>query len=280
MRSRPLNLWHSDVGAAWVPLLAVLAGIWLSAPVGGDEVVINHSMQRSSFGDFSCSPVLVDNSERLNLGLLELGANGLPGHCCEIKTGELYRYFKAQGITSMSNLVFYVNVDDLASDATLSVESMQVSILGANGVGGIPGRPLVEFTSSDDGVENRMLISGFRVNDDRPAARLEIPLGFDFMSRFSENSNERLLVNMTYNGETGASPSLSIEGRRHLFSSPNLVLLGSFVVFWSVVFWILKRLTFRRIAIAPETAAGGPQPAPAAAEGAKRGKSKNIVPAA
>lgn len=242
----------------------------------GDEIVLDHTNPQVSFGDFSCSTVTVDSSERLGLSFLNGDNGNQPGHTCEIKTGELYRYFKAQGITSLDSLVLYVDVDDLNENQQLSLESMQVSILGETRAGQ-PSKSLLEFSSADGTGENRMLIPGQLANDLRPAARLEVPLGFDFMSRFTESSSERLLVNLVYDEGSGANPRLSIEGRRHLFSAPNAVLLGSFVLFWSVVFWVLRRLTLHKPRL-PE--AGFAQSRDSKALAAPATAKKNVMPAA
>ncbi len=229
------------VQIVFVAVFAILA-VSICRPSLGEEITISIRNSKSTIGDFGFSSAKYGSSSMLNLSSLSSTADRKHSQC-EVKAGDLWKYFKSQGIDSMSSLVLFLDVGDMDRSSTMALESLEISILGGQNVAGVVEGQVISFLSMDSNEDNRLVIPGYESNRSRPEARLELPLGFDFMERFSESSTETLLVNVSYDGDLSLSPVLSIEGKRQLFSMPNIVILGSFIVFWASVFWILKRMT-------------------------------------
>jgi hypothetical protein len=213
-------------------------------------------------GDFNLLVGPLTPGDRIDMQVQNPQGDFRTGTECEISAGELWQYFRDRGVTSVESLILYVDVDPMDDASALSLDSMELSIRGDR-----PGGEIVKLSSLADGSGRRLLIQGAETSSQRPEAKVEIPLGFDFMDRFSSESKERLLVNVGYGGDLSRRPILSLSSRRPLLTAPSLVILAAFVIFWAVVFWILKRLTLPRQPAVPESSSRKP-------------KSGNVLPAA
>lgn len=215
-----------------------------------------------SVGDFNLLVGPLTPGDRIDMQVQNPQGDFRTGTESEISAGELWQYFRDRGVTSVESLILYVDVDPMDEASALSLESLELSIRGDR-----PGGEIVKLNSLADGSGKRLLIQGAETSARRPEAKVEIPLGFDFMDRFSGDSKERLLVNVGYGGDLSRRPVLSLSNRRPLITAPSLVILAAFVIFWAVVFWILKRLTLPRQSATPDSRGGKP-------------KSGNVLPAA
>lgn len=213
---------------------------------------------------FDLLPGALTAGPRLDLSSLYTTDRNEHETCCEIRAGELWKYFHDQGYSSLDRLILYVDLGESGNQSPFRLQSLELSIQGDGP--GSDSKPLARAKGQEEG----LTISGRRGTSARET-QLEIPLGFDFMHRFSASSGERLTVNVSYDGTPAIRPVLSISARRTFFSAPSMVILAAFILFWGVVFWILRRLTPHK----EEPAASViPRPVSPASE------SKNIVPAA
>ncbi len=223
----------------------------------GSSIVTNETV-----GDFNLLVGPLTPGDRIDMQVQDPLGDFRTGTESEISAGELWQYFRDRGVTSVESLILYVDVDPMDDASALSLDSMELSIRGDS-----PGGEVVKLSSLADGSGRRLLIQGAETSSRRPEAKVEIPLGFDFMDRFSGESKERLLVNVGYGGDLSRRPVLSLSNRRPLITAPSLVILAAFLIFWAVVFWILKRLTLPRPPAVPQSSTGKP-------------KSGNVLPAA
>lgn len=231
--------------AKHIALLALSCTVFLiffctSDTLSADEVILeesNNVLIRS--GDFECRPCM----EQVDSGLRIV--EGLGNNSGEITAGELYRFFKSHGMDSVDRLVLCVDLEgnplrtDVGfDDFVLTIEDPYQS-----------GEPIRSF-SLDRGGDNSLIVPGYETSLLKPEAQLEIPLGYDFMQRFSENSEEVVKLNLQYAGNLQSDVPLAVyfpaERTLRWFSIPRLLLVVSFAIFWAAIFWVLVRFTLPR----------------------------------
>lgn len=213
----------------------------VSSFVLGDEIAINGN-SKLGVGDFQCS--YCPNS---NLSVLNLTSGQTAG---TITTGELWRFFNEQGSTSLRSLTLCLDVDNVDEVENIRLSSVKLKIEDPEQ----PGKYLTSVSFGD----NSLLVRGYETTAFKPEAKLEVELGYDFMTKFSGESNEKLFVDFeTGDGVTkSANPVLLIQSNASsfFFSSGNAVLLLMFSAFWILVFNLMNRFTKTKDA-QPERAA-------------------------
>jgi hypothetical protein len=226
---------------SWLVIVALLTALCLFevSSSSADEVVINESSDSGlSIGDFSCSPVRERVDSAFELFQSQTGLANQNGEVT-VDVGELYAFFKSQGITSLDRLVLYVDVSPTQKNADFGLQNMQLSIEDSS-----QSQVITSFSFRD----NNLMVPSYETSARKPEARLEIQLPFDFMTKFSESSTEKLKLNLLVDEKVGSMPfSLTLRGSQSTsFSFSRFFLLLAFAVFWVVVFWVLFRFTVPR----------------------------------
>lgn len=204
-------------------ILMLVVGVALDS-AESDELILDESLTDvHSIGDFdvwSCKSAI----PRDDSGLLDEAG--------EITTGQLYTFFKKQGMTSVDQITFSLDIDpnalrvDYALDSIeLSIEDMRYS-LGANS----------------------LKLPAYEISSLKPEGQISIKLGYDFMQHFNEQSSEKLKFHfaMTSGAESTDSSILKIAVvPQHVasFSASRFLLLIAFAGFWVAVFFLLFRVT-------------------------------------
>lgn len=211
-------------------------GLCCALPLAADEVVVGlKSKGTQTIGDMDLTSGVHGFQSFDSIPLTSTSIFNPPE--TQMTAGELWSFFNRQGLSSVDRIVLYLDVGKLNQTDMLTIQSMEFRIEDL--------REGTLIASSDIGRENTLVIPGYETTSHLPVARLEIDLPFDFMERFSKDSPERVWVNVEHNSPTGAHPLFFVEGKRKLISSANIFLLLAFVVFWIVVFYVLKKLTLQ-----------------------------------
>ena len=223
--------------------LAVFAMIFFSSvcslPVlRADEVIMeesNNVLIRS--GDFECRPCI----EQVGSGLSIV--EGLGNNSGEVTAGELYRFFKSQGKHSVDRLVLCVDLQGNPLRTDVGFDDFVLTIED-------PFEADARSFSLDRGGDNSLVVPGYEASLLKPEAQLEIPLGYDFMERYSENSEAVVKLNLQYAGNLQSDVPLAVyfpaERTMRWFSVNRLLLVISFAIFWAAIFWVLVRFTLPR----------------------------------
>jgi hypothetical protein len=207
----------------WAFVLFLFVGI-ASGSANADELILDESLTSvQSVGDFdvwSCKSAI----QRDDSGLLDSAG--------EITTGQLYAFFKKQGIRSVDHITLSLDVDPAALRADYALDSIELSIenmkysLGANS----------------------LKLPAYEMSALKPEGQISVKLGYDFMQQFNEESTEKLKFDfaMSRGAESADASILSIAvmpQNATSFSFARLFLLIGFSGFWVAVFLLLFRAT-------------------------------------
>lgn len=135
----------------------------------------------------------------------------------QITAGELWQFFNEQGLTSVDRLTLKV---DYASELT-------EDNLGS-----------IHFQIEDPGTGS--FLTKIRVDGSN---KLEIPLDYDYMKRFSADSTELIRLALPGDFSQSTAATISIEADSPLLTRLNVILFGGFIGFWLVLFYILNHFT-------------------------------------
>ncbi len=164
-----------------------------------------YSMQRLQGEGLETFPLMLDSLD-LNSG--------------QITAGQLWEYFHQQGKTSVDRLKF-----DLICDSAFETDRPD------NGM----------FRFQVEGADGGMLSS---LNLIPANGSLEVPLDYDYMKRFSRDSQEIIRFQLPSNGQFSLSNTqISVASDAPTSSSRNFIYLLGFCGFWMIVFVILNRFT-------------------------------------
>lgn len=201
--------------AAWM-VLCVIPGL-----ANADELILDESLTDvQSVGDFdvwSCkSAVQTDDS-------------GLLDEAGEITTGQLYAFFKKQGITSVDEITLSLDVDPDALRADYALDSIELSIEN------------MKYSLG----ENSLKLPAYEMSSLKPEGQISVKLGYDFMQKFNETSTEKLKFDFAMTDGTDSSILKIAVMPQHAatFSASRLLLLTGFAGFWVAVFFLLFRAT-------------------------------------
>lgn len=173
--------------------------------------------------------------EGKTLPLLQSGGLGQADQ--SITTGELWSFFQRQGLEKVESIILFLDVNKFEDPASITIKSIEFRIE--------PTNALLPVTTSTLSENNRLVIPGYDSLSNLPEARLEIPLEFDFMQRFSADSRDRVFLKIAYDAPVGNAPNFFVAGQQSLISLPSFALLTGFIAFWGVVFYALARLTLK-----------------------------------
>ena len=204
-------------------ILILLVLVTLSAlpSLSADEIVINRTRQTA--GDFSCLPFSNRSTPRFDL---ESG---------EISAGALWRFFDAQGSKSIHQLTLCLDLESIDEDASFGLESIELKIEDPTS-----GELLTDVSLGND----ILTVPGYETSSFKPEAKLQLALDYDFMERFSADSDEKISVNFQSN-DGAIVPKFAVQSETRGFFSGvrNPSILIGFSVFWFGFFHLLSRFT-------------------------------------
>ena len=163
-----------------------------------------------------------NHGERLDpgLGLFPLIFEPSDLNCGQITAGQLWEYFHQQGKTSVDRLKF-----DLICNSTFETDRSDFGM----------------FRFQVEGADGGMLSS---FNLIAANGTLEVPLDYDYMKRFSRDSQEIIRFHLPSDGPFSLSNTqISVASDAPAMGSKNLFYLFGFCGFWIIVFVILNRFT-------------------------------------
>ncbi|MEZ6093127.1 MAG: hypothetical protein R3C03_02655 [Pirellulaceae bacterium] len=232
-----LNVNHlkSNLLAAY---LAVAVAFGMPHSTLGDEIVIDGMRPRGVIsGDFEWFAFSHSEIDQLAMNRVNSSmslSSDTPYYT--IRAGDLWQYLKSQGIDSTDHLTFLLDVNESDPTGSLTFESLEFLISDETNAE-------IKKMVMDRELDEHVSIPSYEIISGRPEAMLDVPLGFDFMTRFSAGSNELISFRSEVAGGVRNAPSFSVAGRSRRFGWFNTMLLTTFVGFWLIVFWTLKRIT-------------------------------------
>jgi hypothetical protein len=216
-----------------------------------DEVILDRSRADSHIiGDFTLSTPVSTTVHGLQIHCV--GCDAEASGVYSISAGELWTFYKEQGIHSTDRITLLIDFDrtKVVSDASLNTVNVRLQD-GSGHITDLAGL----------GTNNRFIIRAADVIRFKPEAQLEIGLDFDFMQRFSADSQEKIVLTSLMEGVDPESARISIQGKQRAYNLPNIYSLVGFVVFWGIMFLVLRRSTRNRIeSVSPTTKVPPPKP--------------------
>lgn len=201
-------------------------GLWMNPhSLCGDEYVIDGETNETQvIGNFTCSNCL--SPSRSSLELIRIGG--------EVTAGDIWQFYHGQGIDSLEHLPICLDVKTGSRDRAADISSLRLTIQA-------PEAKERFLTDASLG-ENSLTIPDYEIVGFKPEAYLELELGYDFMKRFTADSQERVSVDVAT--KNGSQLSVMVIGHPSLFTT-NLepISLGLFALFWVLVFLGLHTLT-------------------------------------
>ncbi|MFK7767137.1 MAG: hypothetical protein AB8B55_07935 [Mariniblastus sp.] len=192
----------------------------------GDEIVID-GVTECKIGDFQCSRFNNQNAQTLALG----------NHGKTLTAGEVWKFFDEQGFDSLSSLRLNLDVQPISDNEDFSLNSVQLKIQDP----AESGHLLTNVSLQGDS----LTLHGYETFSFKPEAQLEIELGYDFMTRFSADSQEQIEFVYSTSDETDSTKAVfGLAGSNGFFSQRgHSIWLVLFVGFWIAVFFVLHRFT-------------------------------------
>lgn len=204
-----------------------------SDAVCADQIVVPESTDETvRVGSIECSACLDKAPSAMDV--LTGQSNG------EVTAGDLWKFFRAQGVTSMDQLTLCLDCDPADLDGPTGLEAIDISAFELKIED--PSNRDVLLTDVNLG-SNTLVLNNSAFDSTRPEARLAVSLGYDFMERFSADSREKVSMNIASESSSGFLPRISIESGSTMFSNSNMVTLFAFVAFWTVVFTVVNIVT-------------------------------------
>ncbi|MCH2178659.1 MAG: hypothetical protein MK106_07630 [Mariniblastus sp.] len=199
----------------------------LAAP---DELILNgNRLSPQTIGDFQ---ITSGRSEKASFVIENLiDSKG------QVRTGELWDFFRSQGIESLDRLTLVIDVDDhLTSNQDFMMDSMTLTI--ADPDAGLGGEKITEANMNRDG-ENLLVLKKSDFPNIEPKARMEFELGYDFMQRFQSSSKETVLFH--FHTRSGMIDSAAFEYNQLETPAPlsHMLSIILFILFWTVVFFLM-----------------------------------------
>lgn len=156
-----------------------------------------------------------------------------------ITAGELWSFFQRQGLHKVESIVLFLDVNKFDDPESITIKNIEFRIEPTNTT-----LPVTNCALSES---NPLIIPGYDSLSNLPEARLEIPLEFDFMQRYSADSRDRVFLKIAYEAPAGNAPSFFVAGQQDWITLPSFTLIAGFVAFWGGLFYLLARLTLKSI---------------------------------
>lgn len=208
----------------------VVAGVCVST--SADQITVDSDPDASVMlaDDVECSAC----DSNLTPSAIEVLTSGAGG---EVTTGQLWSFFKAQGVDSMDELTLRLDVDPEQAGSSGSGSSIDISALEL----------LIENPSGIDGFatdvkigDKQLLLSSPSSAPDVADMELAVKLHYDFMERYNADSKEKVKLNVS---SSGLMPSVSIARKTETLRAMNWPMLIGFTAFWLAVFGLVNWVT-------------------------------------
>jgi hypothetical protein len=154
-----------------------------------------------------------------------------------ITTGELWSFFQHQGLEKVESIVLFLDVNKFEEPDSITIKSIEFRIEPINAT--------MPVTTSALSANDQLVIPGYDSLSNLPEARLEIPLEFDFMQRFTAASRDRVFLKIAYDAPVGNAPNFFVAGQQSLITLPSFGLLVGFIAFCGILFYALARMTLK-----------------------------------
>ncbi len=208
--------------------LAILIPLVLAfGTATADEIRLDNS-QETIIGDYECSAYRFGSDQLFQIS--DESANQPK----MVPARKLWTFFHEQGIEQLNELTLSVDIQELPTDEEFGLESLELLIFDS-ATGDIEER----FTLGN----NSLILSGSNTLSFRPECKLKIDLGFDFMERFSNKSDQIVMLNVVVDKSAQASHSVFVEGKGKSLSAWQVGMMFGFCAFWGCAFLLLRRFT-------------------------------------
>lgn len=161
--------------------------------------------------------VIGNRPDQRTLADLGLDEKGNPDNSRSITAGELWQFFHDRGVTSVDQLTLNLDCGGLNSAQSGPIRFQIQDPLSGNILTNL------DISSSGN--------------------RLEVPLSFDYMQRFSPGSKELIRLDLSELEALATNAKVSVESDSQFFGPLNILLITAFFSFWVVVFFVLNRFT-------------------------------------
>lgn len=227
------------------PALLIAVSFLINPLVSADEILVEGDESRISVGDFDCGGCNCEATNALNL-LMDQSSG-------QVRAGELWKFFNEQGLTSVEQLTLSVDIlpeNEVHGD--IGISGLRLMIEDPNSVG---------FLTDASLGEHSLIVPEYEISSFKPEARLQVALGYDFMERFSADSQEMVQFGFSQGAASAITPRFAVEGNEASLvpSGIHWSALVGFIAFWGVVFLLLSRVTRPKLEV--ESAAALSQPA-------------------
>lgn len=230
--SRNCSVTSSVYSRLLITLVVVFGGACFGASVWADQVII-HSDPETSVSlseDVECSAC----DGELTPSAIEVLTGGSGG---EVTAGQLWKFFKAQGVDSMDELTLHLDIDrenaaSSADGSSIDISMLQFQIENPSGMQG--------FATDVNIGDKQVLLPTQSADPDVADMQLAVKLHYDFMERFSADSKEKIKLNVS---GSGLMPSISIARKSESLRELSWATLVGFTVFWFGVFGLVNWLT-------------------------------------
>lgn len=207
-----------------------MAGVCLSA--SADQIIVDSDPDATVLlsDDVVCSAC----DGTLTPSAIEILTSGSGG---EVTAGQLWSFFKAQGVDSMDELTLRLDVDPKmaginGSGSSIDISALQFQIENPSGIDGLA-------TDVNIG-DKQLLLSSPSMDPDVADMQLAVKLHYDFMERFSADSEEKIKLNVA---GSGLMPSISIARKTDPLRAMNWPMFVGFTAFWLILFAAVNWLT-------------------------------------
>jgi len=153
-------------------VLFALAMLFVASSVLADEIVIDRNTKTA--GDFFCSPFSNRTCPQFNLN-----SEG-------VSAGELWKFYASNGSTSIYHLTLCLDLESMDDEASFGLNAIELQIEDPE----LHGTMLTDVSLGDDSIT----VPGYETSAFQPEAKLELALDYDFMQRFSADSEEMIFV--------------------------------------------------------------------------------------
>lgn len=226
-----LSIFRVNVRQA-VALCVAFAAAGVCVTASADQVVVDSNPDATVFlgDDVQCSAC----DGTLTPSAIEVLTSGAGG---EVTAGQLWSFFKAQGVDSMDELTLRLDVDrekagSAINGSSIDISELQLQIENPSGIDG--------FATDVKIGDKQFLLPSPSLDSEAADMQLAVTLHYDFMERFSADSTEKIKLNVS---SSGLMPSISIAKKAETLREMNWLMLIGFAVFWLSVFGLVNWLT-------------------------------------
>jgi hypothetical protein len=169
-------------------------------------------------GNLHADEIVIGNRpNQRSLADVGLDQNGNPDNSRLITAGELWQFFHDRGVTTVDQLTLNLDCGGMTHSQSGPIRFQIQDPLSGN------------------------LLTNLSIESS--GNKLEVPLDFDYMKRFSPGSKELIRLDLTELDALASNAKVSVDSDSHIFGPLNVLLITGFFTFWVLVFFVLNRFT-------------------------------------